>query len=465
MKKDFKIPSSYKYGFSKPDRSVFRSQRGLSKKLIEEISSQKGEPEWMRKWRLQSLEHFLARPLLTWGPDLSQIDFANIVYYVKPTEKIAKKWDDVPEEIKETYVRLGVPQAERKFFAGVGAQYDSEVVYHRLQKRLKKLGVIFMDTDSALKKYPELFQEHFGKVVPMNDNKFALLNSAVWSGGSFVYIPKGVKVDIPLQAYFRINAKNMGQFERTLIIADEGSSVHYIEGCTAPQYSSDSLHVAVVEVIAKPYSHIRYTTVQNWSNNVYNLVTKRARAEEGAFVEWVDGNLGSKITMKYPSVYLYGRGSRADILSIAMAGKGQIQDAGAKVFHLAPETSSHIVSKSVSFDGGVTNYRGLVKVIPGAKNSRVSVRCDALLLDRESVSQTYPTMNVMEEDVRVEHEATVSRLGAKELFYLKSRGFSENDAVSLLIAGFMEPFAKQLPGDYAIELNRLIEMEMEGSVG
>ncbi len=465
MKKDFTNHSQNKYGFSKPDHSVFRSGVGLSEKVVREISSNKNEPEWMLEFRLKSLEYFLSCPMQKWGPNLKDIDFDRITYYIKPSDAVAKKWKDVPKDIRETYDQLGVPQSERKFFAGVGAQYDSGVVYHHLQERLQKLGVIFMDTDSALKKYPDIFKEYFGTVVPPRDNKFAALNSAVWSGGSFVYIPKGVKVDIPLQAYFRINAKNMGQFERTLIIVDEGAEVHYIEGCTAPIYSTDSLHSAVVEVIAKPYSHVRYTTVQNWSNNVYNLVTKRARAEEGAFVEWVDGNLGSKITMKYPSVYLCGRGSRADILSVAMAGRGQIQDAGAKVFHLAPNTSSHIVSKSVSFEGGITNYRGLVKIIPGAKNSRASVRCDALLLDHESISQTYPTMNIMEDDVRVEHEATVTRLGEKELFYLKSRGFSESDAMSLLVAGFMEPFVKQLPGDYAIELNRLIEMEMEGSIG
>ncbi len=459
------IGASYKYGFSQAENSLYRTKKGLSRKIVEEISFIKDDPHWMREFRLRALDFFSGRPMPTWGPDLGAIDFEDITYYLKSSDHVAQDWAEVPKEIRETYDRLGIPEHEKKFFAGVGAQYDSEVIYHRLAERLEKQGVIFLDTDTALKKYPEFFKEYFGKVVPPNDNKFAALNSAVWSGGSFVYIPKGVKVDIPLQAYFRINAKNMGQFERTLIIADEGSEVHYIEGCTAPIYSTDSLHAAVVEVIAKPYSHVRYTTVQNWSNNVYNLVTKRARAEEGAFVEWVDGNLGSKITMKYPSVYLYGRGSRADILSVVMAGSGQIQDAGAKVVHIGSETSSHIVSKSVSFGGGVSNYRGYVRVIPRAKNARISVRCDALLLDEYSASNTYPTMDIQEQDVRVEHEATVSKLGEKELFYLRSRGFNESDSMSLLVAGFMEPFAKELPGDYAIELNHLIEMEMEGSVG
>lgn len=419
----------------------------------------------MRDIRTLALDIFAAKPIPTWGGDLSAINFDNIIYYSTSADKQSKSWEDVPVDIKKTFDRLGVPEAERKMFAGVGAQYDSNVVYHNVRADLEKQGVIFCDTDTAVQKYPDLVKKYFGTVVPIGDNKFAALNTACWSGGSFIYVPKDVKVAMPLQAYFRINSKNFGQFERTLIIADEGSDLHYIEGCTAPVYSTDSLHAAVVEIIAHKNAHVRYTTIQNWSNNVYNLVTKRARAEENAFVEWIDGNLGSKLTMKFPSVFMFGRGARADILSIALAGPGQHQDAGAKVVHLAPDTISSIVSKSVSFGGGRTAYRGLAKVIRGAERSRIKTQCDALILDPQSRSDTYPTMAIEEENVRVEHEATVSRIGEKELFYLQARGLTPVEATSMVVAGFFEPLAKVLPIDYAIELNRLIEMEMEGSVG
>ncbi|OGD32198.1 Fe-S cluster assembly protein SufB [Candidatus Azambacteria bacterium RIFCSPHIGHO2_02_FULL_52_12] len=457
--------TKYQYGFHSDVKPAYQTERGLSREIVERISAEKNDPQWMRDFRVRAFEIFNAKKMPAWGPDLSAIDFGNIIYYAKPEGAQTREWKDVPKDIKKTFDKLGVPEAERKFFAGVGAQYDSETVYHNIQKNLEKQGIIFTDTGTALKKYPDLFRQYFGTVVPIGDNKFAALNSACWSGGSFIYVPKGVKVAMPLQAYFRINTKNIGQFERTLIIADEGSDVHYIEGCTAPVYTTDALHAAVVEIIAKKGSRVRYTTIQNWSANVYNLVTKRARAEENALVEWIDGNLGSKITMKYPSVFLVGRGARADILSVALAGKGQCQDAGAKVVHMASDTSSNIVSKSVAFGGGRTAYRGLAQVVKGAKNAKIKVRCDALILDKQSRSDTYPTMKIEEQDTRIEHEATVSRISEKELFYLKSRGFSETEAASLVVAGFFEPLAKILPADYALELNRLIEMEMENAIG
>ena len=455
------------YGFHDPEKYVFKSKRGLSKEVVEEISWMKEEPDWMRAFRLKALDHFLKKPLPGWADValLSQIQFDNIYYYLKPTEKQGKSWEEVPTEIKETFDKLGIPEAERKFLAGVTAQYESEVVYHSIHKDLEKQGVIFLGMDDGLKKYPELVKKYFGTIIPPADNKFAALNSATWSGGSFIYVPKGVKVAIPLQAYFRINAENMGQFERTLIIADEGSSVHYIEGCTAPVYSSDSLHSAVVELVALPHSHIRYTTIQNWSKNVYNLVTKRAVAHENSIVEWLDGNLGSKLTMKYPGVYLVGPKARGEVVSVAFAGKGQHQDAGAKMVHAAPETSSTILSKSISKDGGRTSYRGLVKVHPNAEHVKSSVRCDALRMDELSRSDTYPTMEIDAKQVQIGHEATVSKLGDEQLFYLMSRGLKEQEATTMIVNGFFEAFAKELPLEYAVELNRLVQLEMEGSVG
>lgn len=464
-KKVFAPTGEYRYGFYDERTPVYETKPGLSAAVVDEISSIKGEPGWMRKFRQDALGVFRLKPMPTWGADLSRIDFGKIIYYARPWDKKASSWAEVPDDIKKTFEKIGVPEAERKFFAGVAAQYDSDVIYSALRKNLAAKGVIFCDTDTALREYPEIFKQYFSTVVPIGDNKLASLNSACWSGGSFIYVPPGVKVDMPLQAYFRINSKNMGQFERTLIIAGEGSEVHYLEGCTAPVYSTDSLHAAVVEIIAKPHSRVRYTTIQNWSRNVYNLVTKRAKAEEGAFVEWVDCNLGSCVTMKYPSVILAGRGARADTLSVALAGPGQHQDAGAKMIHLAPETRSNVTSKSVAFGGGRTSYRGLARVVSGAKNSRVGVRCDALLLDPASRSDTYPTMKIDEKNVRVEHEASVSKIGEKELFYLRSRGLSEVDAASLVVTGFFEPLMKYLPVDYAVEMNQLIKLEMEGSVG
>ncbi len=454
-----------KYDFKDPERYVYKARKGLSREIIEEISYIKGEPDWMRELRLKAYEIFLKKPMPTWGADLSGINFDDIIYYARPTDLPARTWDDVPEYIKKTFERLGIPEAERKFLAGVGAQYESEVVYHSIRKDLEEKGVVFLSMDDGLKQYPDLVKEYFGTVVPPDDNKFAALNTAVWSGGSFVYVPKGVHVDFPLQAYFRINAQNMGQFERTLIIVEEGASVHYIEGCTAPVYAAQSLHTAVVEVIAKKGSHVRYTTIQNWSRDVYNLVTKRAVAYEDAVVEWVDGNLGSGVTMKYPAVYMVGKGARADILSIALATKGQHQDAGAKAIHAAPYTSSTIVSKSISKDGGRSSYRGLVRVYPGAVGSRSSVRCDALILDEFSRSDTYPFIEIEEEEVDIAHEATVGRIGEDQIFYLMSRGLTETEAYTLIVLGFIEAFTKQLPMEYAVELNRLIELEMEGSVG
>ena len=455
----------YRYGFQTKAEPIFHTGKGLSEKVVREISMIKKEPAWMLDLRLRALEFFREKPMPKWGVDLSDINFDEIIYYAKSTDKQERSWEEVPEEIKKTFDRLGVPEAERAFFAGVGAQYDSETIYHNIHKELEDQGVIFMDTGSALNKYPAMFKKYFGAIVPANDNKFSALNSAVWSGGSFLYVPKGVKVKMPLQAYFRINSKNFGQFERTLIIADEESEVHYIEGCTAPVYSTNSLHAAVVEIIAKPNAKVRYTTIQNWSNNVYNLVTKRARAEAGATIEWIDGNLGSKATMKYPSVILAGKGARAEIISVALAGRGQIQDTGAKIIHAAPDTFSHIVSKSVSFSGGKTVFRGMVRIEKGAKNSKTKTRCDSLLFGKDATTETYPAIKTEEQDIQAAHEAAVSKINEKELFYMKTRGLSETEAASLIVAGFLEPFAKTLPMDYAIELNRLIEMEMENSIG
>jgi len=459
------IGKDYKYGFSDKEEPVYKSSKGLTEEIVRMISARKNEPDWMLQIRLDALRVFNEKPMPQWGSDLSEIDFGDIHYYVRPSEKAENNWDDVPEYIKKTFDKLGIPEAERKFLAGVSAQYESEVVYHSIREDLEKEGVIFLDMDSALREYPEIVKKYFGTIIPTADNKFSALNTAVWSGGSFILVPKGVRVEIPLQAYFRINAENMGQFERTLIITEPGSFVHYIEGCTAPIYASDSLHSAVVELIAMEGSTIRYTTIQNWSNNVYNLVTKRAHAYKNATVEWIDGNLGSKITMKYPAVHLMEEGARGEVLSIAFAGKGQHQDAGAKMVHLAPNTSSTVLSKSISKDGGRTSYRGLVKVYPGAHNVKCNVRCDALLLDEESRSDTYPYMEIDNKDTHIGHEATVSKVGDEQLFYLMSRGLSENDAIAMIVNGFFEPFVKELPMEYAIELNRLIQLEMEGSIG
>ena len=455
----------YAPGFSMPEDYVFKSQRGLSQAVVEQISEMKGEPDWMRRFRLKSLDHFLKRPLPTWGADLSGIDFDNIFYYIKPMQAQGKTWEEVPADIKETFDRLGIPQAERKFLAGVTAQYESEAVYHKVREDLEQLGVIFTDMDTALREHPDLVKQYFGTIIPYTDNKFAALNSAVWSGGSFVYIPEGVKVEIPLQAYFRINAQNMGQFERTIIIAAPGSYVHYVEGCTAPTYASDSLHSAVVEIIVQKGARVRYTTIQNWSKNVYNLVTKRAAAYADATMEWVDGNLGSKVTMKYPAVLLMEPGAHGAVLSVAFAGNGMHQDAGAKITHLAPNTSSQILSKSISKGTGRASYRGLVRVNANAHHSKSNVRCDALLLNEEARTDTYPTMRIENSQVEIGHEATVSKVGEEQLFYLMSRGLSETEAYSMIVNGFIEPITKELPMEYAVELNRLIQLEMEGSVG
>ena len=455
-----------KYDFKdSTDMYVYTSKKGLSRGTIEEISKIKNEPEWMLNFRLRSYDIFMKKPMPVWGGDLSKINFQNIYYYTKASEKQSKSWDEVPESVRKTFDKLGIPEAEKKFLAGVGAQYESETVYHNLREDLAKQGVIFCDTDTAIKEHPDLLRKYFGKVIPPEDNKFAALNSAVWSGGSFIYVPPNVKVDLPLQAYFRINAENIGQFERTLIIADEGSEVHYIEGCTAPIYTTESLHSAVVELIAKKDAKIRYTTIQNWSKDVYNLVTKRAYAYENARVEWVDGNLGSKLTMKYPGVYMLGRNAHAEVISIAFAGSDQHQDAGAKAVHLAPDTTSRITSKSVSKQLGRTTYRGLLHVAKGATNVKSNVRCDALLLDETSRTDTYPYVEVNEDDATISHEATVGKIGEDQIFYLMSRGFSESDALSLIVGGFIEPFTKELPMEYAVELNRLVKLEMEGSVG
>jgi len=453
-----------KYDFRTENEAVFKVEKGINADIVRQISEMKEEPQWMLDFRLEALEIFESKPMPEWGGDID-IDFQDIYYYLKPTEGQSKTWDEVPEEIKDTFERLGIPQAEREYLAGVKAQFDSEVVYGSVSEDLDKLGVIFTDTDTALREHPELLREYFGTIIPSLDNKFAALNSAVWSGGSFIYIPPGVKIEFPLQAYFRINAENMGQFERTLIIVDEGAEIHYVEGCTAPTYSSDSLHSAVVEVIVKKNARCRYTTIQNWANNIYNLVTKRAVCMADATMEWVDGNLGSQLTMKYPAVYMMEPGAHGEILSIAFSGKGQHQDAGAKLVHVAPNTTGQIVSKSISKDGGRSSYRGLVRVEKGAHNAKNNVVCDALILDAESRSDTYPYIEVMEQDVSIGHEASVSRIGEEQLFYLTSRGLSEAEASAMIVNGFIEPLVKELPMEYAVEMNRLIQLQMEGSVG
>ena len=462
------IGSDYKekFGFHDPETGyAYKAPKGLSREVVESISEYKDEPEWMREFRLKALEHFMQRPTPTWGGNLAQIDWDDIHYFVRASEKSSRDWDDVPEDIKKTFDRLGIPEAERQFLAGVGAQYESEVVYHQVREDLEKQGVIFLDMDSGLREHEDIVREYWATVIPPNDNKLAALNSAVWSGGSFVYVPKGVKVEMPLQAYFRINTENMGQFERTLIIAEEGSDVHYIEGCTAPVYSTDSLHSAVVEIVCKPGARVRYTTVQNWSQNVYNLVTKRAVAYEDATMEWVDCNLGSKLTMKYPSIYLLGERAHGELLSIAFAGKGQHQDAGGKIIHAAPKTTSSIFSKSISKDGGRATYRGLLEVAQGATETKSKVVCDALLLDEDSRSDTYPTIRIDESDANVGHEASVSKVGEDQLFYLQAHGLDEEEASKMIVNGFIEPIAKELPMEYSVEMNRLIELQMEGSIG
>ena len=465
LKNDVDV-GDYQFGFHDPtDEYVFKSRKGIDAEIVRQISQMKKEPKWMLDFRLKSLEIFFQKPMPTWGGKLSDLDFQDIYYYVKASEREEQNWDDVPDDIRKTYDRLGIPEAEKKYLAGVKAQYESEVVYGSLQEDLAKQGVIFTDTDSALRDHEDLLKEYFGTIIPPSDNKFAALNSAVWSGGSFVYVPPGVHIEFPLQAYFRINSENMGQFERTLVIVDEGASAHYVEGCTAPTYSSESLHSAVVEIVVKRNGRFRYTTIQNWSNNVYNLVTKRAMAYGDSVMEWVDGNLGSKLTMKYPAIYLMEPGARGETLSIAFAGDSQHQDAGSKMVHCAPHTSSRVVSKSISKDGGRSSYRGLVKVNPGATDCKSNVVCDALMLDESSRSDTYPYIEIEEDDVAIEHEASVSKIGEEQLFYLMSRGLSETEASSMIVTGFIEPLVKELPMEYAVELNRLIELQMEGSVG
>ncbi len=460
------ISTSYDFGWHDSDEAGEKAKRGLDEQVVREISSIKGEPEWMLAKRLKAYSTFERKPMPTWGVDLSQLDMDAVKYYVRSTDRPANSWDDLPEDIKNTYDRIGIPEAEReRLVAGVAAQYESEVVYHQIRGDLEEQGVIFVDTDTAVREYPELVKEYFGTVVPAGDNKFAALNTAVWSGGSFIYVPKGVHVEIPLQAYFRINTENMGQFERTLIIADEGSYVHYVEGCTAPIYSTDSLHAAIVEIIVKKNARVRYTTIQNWSNNVYNLVTQRATCAEGATMEWVDGNIGSKRNMKYPAVFLMGPHARGEALSIAFAGEGQHQDTGAKMIHMAPHTSSHIVSKSISRGGGRSGYRGLVQIMKNARHSKSNVLCDALLVDEISRSDTYPYVDVRTDDVEMGHEATVSKVSADQLFYLMQRGLTETEAMATIVRGFVEPIARELPMEYALELNRLIELQMENSVG
>lgn len=453
-----------KYDFRTNTPSVFKARRGLDRDIVSQISEMKQEPTWMRDFRLKSLDILNSKPMPKWGGNIG-IDFQDIFYYLKPAEQQGKTWEEVPEEIKKTFDRLGIPEAERKFLSGVKAQFESEVVYGSLAEDLAKKGVIFTDTDTAVREHPDLLKEYFGSIIPPTDNKFAALNSAVWSGGSFIYVPKGVSIEFPLQAYFRINAESMGQFERTLIIVDEGAHVHYVEGCTAPMYSTESLHSAVVEIVVKKHGRCRYTTIQNWANNIYNLVTKRALAYEGAMMEWIDGNLGSHLTMKYPAVYMMEPGARGEILSIAFATAGQHQDAGAKLVHAAPNTSGRIVSKSISKNGGRSSYRGLVRVEPGAKKSRSSVVCDALILDDISRSDTYPYIEIEEQDVSIGHEASVSKIGEEQLFYLMSRGLTEAEASTMIVGGFIEPLVKELPMEYAVEMNRLIELQMEGSVG
>ena len=456
----------YNYGWHDSDDAGATAKRGLSEAVVRDISAKKNESDWMLDKRLKALQIFEKKPMPAWGSDLSGIEFDNIKYFVRSTEKQATSWEDLPEDIKNTYDKLGIPEAEKqRLVSGVAAQYESEVVYHQIREDLESQGVIFMDTDTAFREHPEFFEEYFGSVIPSGDNKFSALNTAVWSGGSFVYVPKGVHVDIPLQAYFRINTENMGQFERTLIIVDEDAYVHYVEGCTAPIYKSDSLHSAVVEIIVKKGGRCRYTTIQNWSNNVYNLVTKRARAEEGATMEWVDGNIGSKVTMKYPAVWLTGEHAKGEVLSVAFAGEGQHQDTGSKMLHLAPNTSSNIVSKSVARGGGRSAYRGLIQINPGAKGSKSNVECDALLVDNISRSDTYPYIDIREDDVTLGHEATVSKVSQDQLFYLMSRGLTEEEAMAMIVRGFIEPIARELPMEYALELNRLIELQMEGAVG
>ncbi|HWB09516.1 MAG TPA: Fe-S cluster assembly protein SufB [Pirellulales bacterium] len=453
-----------KYDFHTDEKYVFKSRKGLDAEIVNQISEMKNEPAWMRDFRLHALEIFNSKPMPRWGGKID-LDFQDIYYYIKPSDRQGRSWDEVPDEIKNTFDRLGIPEAEKKFLAGVKAQFESEVVYGSLREELSKQGVIFTDTDSAVREYPDLVRKYFSTIIPSTDNKFAALNSAVWSGGSFIYVPKGVKIDFPLQAYFRINAENMGQFERTLIIVDEGAQVHYVEGCTAPMYSTESLHSAVVEIVVHKHARCRYTTIQNWANNIFNLVTKRAVAYEGATMEWIDGNLGSRLTMKYPAVYMMEPGARGEILSIAFASAGQHQDAGAKLVHAAPNTSGRIISKSISKNGGRASYRGLVKVEPGAKKSKSNVVCDALILDPRSRSDTYPYIEIDEQDVAIGHEASVSRIGEEQLFYLMSRGLSEAEASTMIVSGFIEPLVKELPMEYAVEMNRLIELQMEGSVG
>ena len=466
MNPELKDIGQYAYGWHDSNDAGADAQRGLNEGVVRNISKLKEEPEWMLERRLRALKLFEKKPMPHWGADLSGINFDDIKYFVRSTEGQAQSWEDLPEDIKNTYDRLGIPEAEKqRLVAGVAAQYESEVVYHKINEELERQGVIFVDTDTGLRDYPEIFEEYFGTVIPSGDNKFSALNTAVWSGGSFVYVPKGVHVEIPLQAYFRINTENMGQFERTLIIADEGSSVHYVEGCTAPIYKSDSLHSAVVEIIAKKGAKVRYTTVQNWSNNVYNLVTKRAIAEEGATMEWIDGNIGSKVTMKYPAIWLTGEHARGETLSVAFAGSGQDQDTGSKMVHAAPNTSSNIVAKSVARGGGRSAYRGLVHVYPNASGSANNVLCDALLVDNHSRSDTYPYIDIRNDDVTLGHEATVSKVSADQLFYLMSRGLDETEAYAMIVRGFVEPIARELPMEYALELNRLIELQMEGAVG
>ncbi|MDO6449138.1 Fe-S cluster assembly protein SufB [Oceanobacillus profundus] len=465
MAKKMPEMEEYKYGFHDKDVSVFRTERGLTRKVVEEISKMKEEPQWMLDYRLKALEHFYERPMPQWGGDLSELDFDEIVYYVKPSEKQGRTWDEVPAEIKETFDKLGIPEAEQKYLAGVSAQYESEVVYHSLKEDLQEMGIVFKDTDTALKEDEALFKEYFGKVIPYSDNKFAALNSAVWSGGSFIYVPKGVQTSTPLQAYFRINSENMGQFERTLIIVDEGASVHYVEGCTAPVFTTNSLHSAVVEIVVKKDAYCRYTTIQNWANNVYNLVTKRAVVDANGTMEWIDGNIGSKLTMKYPAILLKGEGARGNTLSIAIAGKGQLQHAGAKMHHLAPNTSSTIVSKSISKQGGKVSYLGLVHFGRKADGARANIECDTLIMDNESFSDTIPYNEILNDNISLEHEAKVSKVSEEQLFYLMSRGLTEEEATEMIVMGFIEPFTKELPMEYAVEMNRLIKFEMEGSIG
>ncbi|MBN2501470.1 MAG: Fe-S cluster assembly protein SufB [Anaerolineales bacterium] len=454
-----------RWDFTDEVKSVFKTRKGLGREVVKQISQMKEEPEWMLEFRLKAYEHFASRPMPEWGADLSGLDFDEIYFYNKPTDKEGRSWDEVPDNIKQTFERLGIPEAEQKFLAGVGAQYESEMVYHNIQKALEEKGVIFKSIEHGLRDHPDLFREYFGTIIPIEDNKFAALNSAVWSGGSFVYIPPGVKVELPMQAYFRINEANAGQFERTLIIVDEGAEAHYVEGCTAPQFTTDSFHSGVIEIIIKKNARFRYTTIQNWSTNMYNLVTQRAIVEENGHMEWVDANLGSKITMKYPSCYLVGEGARGDILSMGFASKGQYQDTGGKMLHLAPNTSSQITSKSISQKGGRAAYRGLVKVIEGAENVKSNVVCDALLLDENSRSDTYPYIEIEAKDVNMGHEASVTKIGEEQLFYLNSRGLSEEEAIGLVVSGFIEPLVKELPMEYAIEMNRLIQLQMEGSIG